>query len=132
MEELLNDFIVPHWGFLVVSAVFAIVGQVTKGTIWTRDNVIKHQGSWKHHVLWWGRKTMPLHPVIGGLALGLLPGMPLPEAIDTTTQSVLYYVGAGVSSTWIFSVVKQMAKKKGIDLTMPGQSVVPPPPAGQA
>lgn len=137
MQELLNDFIVPHWGFLVVSACMAIMGQVSKGTIWTKENITKYKVSkpWLGEILWWGRKTMPLHPVLAGMILGLLPGMPLPETVQPGTQAVLYYIGAGVSSTWIFSVVKQMAKKKGIDLELPGQSVVPsppPPPVGQA
>jgi len=136
MEDLINNFIVPHWGFLVVSAVFALAGQVSKGTLWTKDNIVKYKTNgpkWLGELMWWGRKTMPMHPVVGGLICGLIPGMPAPDDFSVT-ETVMYYVGAGVSSTWIFSVIKQLAKKKGIELDLPGVSQVPPapPPVGQA
>ena len=134
--ELLSQMweaIAPHWPFVAAMFILASIGQVVKGTVWTRDNFLKYRMRTPNAVLWrffwWGRKTLPLHPVAAGALLGLTPGVPLGTGIEGTTAAVLYFAFAGVFSTWAFAIVKAWAKSKDIDLKLPGDSSSAPPPA---
>lgn len=124
------DAIAPHWPFFACALILAFVGQVVKGTVWTEANFLKWRMHTPNRVLWrffwWGRKTMPLHPVAVGALLGLVPNIPLGTGIEGRPAAVLYFAFAGVFSTWIFAFVKAAAKKRGIDLKLPGQSDPPP------
>ncbi len=122
--------LIAHWPFMAAALIFAMAGQVAKATFFTKANVRKYKGSkpWLGETLWWGRKTLPMHPVGLGVAMGLVPGMPVGPGIETPAATVLYFAFAGLCSTWAFSVIKQLAKKKGIDLDLPTATTPPPPP----
>lgn len=109
------DTLLEHWPFILTALVFGGVGQAVKQTLWTKANAKKHT------ICWWGRKTMPAHPVVLGVLLGLVPGMPASPGVETTAAVALYYAGAGMFSTWGFALLKGFAKKRGYDLKMPGE-----------
>ena len=71
---------------------------------------------WFGEFLWWMRKTLPLHPVVYGVILGIIPGMPASPGVESIAAKCLYFAGAGILSTWIFSLAKQLLKKRGIEL----------------
>src|SRR3990172_3249977 len=110
------DALLSHWPFAAAALIFSVVGQVMKSTIWTLSNVRKYYGSWQGHLLWWGRKTLPMHPAIAGAALGLVPGISASPGVTGTTMVILYYAMAGVCSTWAFDVVRGVAKSRGIEI----------------
>lgn len=127
------DFALSHWPFIVVALVFSTFGQVMKGVVFTRRNI---EGAFASaiggrriigHLLWWGRKTMPLHPVMAGGAVSFMPGMPAAPGIDTQAELTLYFLGAGVCSTWMFSMLKTFAKKQGYELPSVATDSLPPP-----
>ena len=108
------DEFLTHWPFVVTALALGSVGQVVKQTLWTKANAAKHA------VCWWGRKTMPAHPVVVGLLLGAIPNMPVSPGIEGGAATVLYYAGAGVFSTWGFAILKGAMAKRGYDLKAPG------------
>ena len=118
-----------HWPFVAATLILAFIGQVLKGTVWTREHFLKWRLLTPNRVLWrffwWGRKTLPIHPVVAGGLLGLVPGIPASPQVEGTTALVLYFAFAGVISTWAFAIVKAWAKKQGIDLNLSGQSDPP-------
>jgi sulfite exporter TauE/SafE len=129
---MFEEYVVSNWPLVVVSLILAGFGQTVKGTLFTKENIQKYHGKMMGEVIWWGRKTLPQHPVLIGALLGFVPGMPVPEFIATTAAKVTYFAGAGMSSTWMFNVIKQLLKEKGIELDSPSivpSSPLPPPPA---
>lgn len=59
---------------------------------------------------WWHR-TLWLHPVVGGLLLGLLP-LPVPEALgDGLASRMVLYAAAGALSPLIYERVKRRLVK---------------------
>lgn len=132
MEEMwafLSENILPHWPFLVVTLVFTVIGKFTSGKVFTRARAYqKLKGPWykpweNQRFWWWGRDTLSLHPIVTGALLGLLwvnpemaePAWPMPA-------NVSYFAGAGVGSLFAWSILKSYAKKRGIDLQLPGSS----------
>jgi hypothetical protein len=113
--------LVAHWPFLAASLGFAMLVQILKGTIYTKANIVKYKKSkpWLGELLWWLRKTLPLHPAIYGWFLGYIPEIPTSPGIDAIAAKCLYFAFAGIASTWIFGILKSVAKKKGIELKIP-------------
>lgn len=125
--ELSFGAALSHWPFLAFSLICAVVIQVAKATIWTKARA-EHRGRGAGF-FWWGRKTLPLHPVVVGALLGLIPGAPGSAGVETPAALSLYYALAGLVSTWLFAVIKGLAKQRGIELPpLVAPSVPAPPP----
>lgn len=124
--------LLAHWPFLTAALIFAAAGQVAKGAVFTREAIRARMPGWQGHALWWGRKTLALHPVAVGALVGLIPGIPTsPGVPGTLAASCLYFAGAGIFSTFGFSVLKGLLKQRGIELGE-SQSQPPGPPEGRA
>lgn len=107
--------VLDHWPFIAFALMAATVTQVFKGTVWTAAHA-KGRGAIAGFY-WWGRKTLPLHPVLVGAVFGLIPGLPLSTGMThTLATAALYYGAAGLASTWAFSIVKSMAKRRDVVL----------------
>jgi hypothetical protein len=103
-----------------------VVGQVMKNGIFTKAQAMKQRKS--QWFWWWMRKTLPLHPVLMGAILGML--WQDPEGADWPfIGGVLYFAFFGAISTWLYEVLKSLAKSRGIELNELGRSQ--PPPAGE-
>lgn len=98
------------WPFVTASSVLAIVGQVLRNRLWTRENAAK----WRWVAF--GRATIPAHPVLAGAALGVVWRNPCgdPWAV---TQSISYFAVSGVAALIGYLILdKWMETKYGIDL----------------
>lgn len=122
MDEILSQML-THWPFLAASLIFAVIVQMLKGTCYTKANILKYKQSipWVGELLWWMRKTLPMHPVVYGVILGLIPGIPASPGVETVAAKCLYFALAGICSTWIFGILKSIAKKRGIELKLPAE-----------
>lgn len=119
MEEETTDLIafsLQNWSFIAAMLAFASIGIAMKRLI------PAHLKGWRR----WFRATMPMHPVVAGALVGLIPGVPVGVPLDTIAGRCFYFMLAGVFSTWAYSVVKQLLAKKGIVL----ESTPPPPGSG--
>jgi hypothetical protein len=113
------------WPWYTAVGIFTIIGQFTSLKLFTRARAYdKTNAVWTQHVWWWGRETLMLHPIAAGAALGLLWKDPDGTGLSIAASSG-YFAGAGVASLFAYMVLKGYAKKKGIDLVLPGTSVVP-------
>lgn len=126
MEDLM-DFagrhIIPHWPFYCWLLIAMLIGQIAKRTLWTREHARDKKPHW---FWWWMRKTMALHPVLAGCTLGVVWRSPEPGA-DTMIASMGYFAMAGALSTWTYEFLNGLAKKRGVDLALPGYSEPPDP-----
>jgi cytochrome bd-type quinol oxidase subunit 2 len=73
---------------------------------------------------WFFRATLPMHPVVLGMAFGMLPGAPVSEGVEGTTARVVYYALAGLCATWSYDIARQWSKAKGYHL--PSGDSIPP------
>jgi len=110
-----EEFFAGHWSFIAFSCIAAVLMQVLKTTVWAPRRTL-HAG-FLSTFLWWGRKMLPLHPVFLGCLFGLIPGIPAGGFDSRSVASrVLYYATAGLMSTWVYDVIKTLAKRKGAGL----------------
>ncbi len=121
--ETLTTYVLPHWPFVAVALILAMVVQVFKNTLFTAEFARVSRFSW------WGRKTLPLHPAILGALVGLSKTIAASPGVDTKASRILYFAFAGVASAWVFAIVQGFLKKEGIVLKLDGTS--DPPPAGE-
>jgi hypothetical protein len=138
MIEWFEIAVKPHWPFMMAAVVFMVIGQVVKGSIFTRarayavyedqlpSNVSYMPGRPRvkrqyREFWWWCYKTLPLHPVATGALLGLVITEPEPGIVGAAAS--LYFAGAGALSVFLYQVIKGFAKRQEIILAdLPGQS----------
>lgn len=113
--ELVDSALV-HWPFITALVIFMLVGQVVKTSVFTKTAYTTKKPSW---LFWWGRKTLTLHPIVGGVLTGLLWRNPEPR-VDSLVESMGYFALSGALSVWAYELIKGLAKKRGIDLELPG------------
>lgn len=123
--EFYNQWVAPNWPFFAAMIIFASIGQVTKGIV-TKKLATKKRWAWLF------RKTMPLHPIIAGLAVGYSNVLPASMGADTAGAKALYFGLAGVASSYFYAVAKHFLSKKGIELKSPDEldSDTPSEPPG--
>jgi len=129
MEDVsgfVNNYVIPHWPFFAGFVIFMITGQTIKKNIFTKTAHMERKPVW---FWWWGRKTLALQPIFFGGLLGAFWQNPEP-GVEGVAASVCYFAASGGLSVWGYETVKGLAKKRGIDLTLPGvdPSQAPPPP----
>lgn len=101
MFSFVNNYVLPYWHLFVSAAILSLFLEFFKKYVFTKTLAASH-------TVWlWIRRTMPLHPVIAGALMGLIPGMPLPDGVKGTTAAALYYAGSGLLSTWGYDLFRQ-------------------------
>lgn len=120
------------WPLIAVTAVFTIVGQFFSTRVFTKERAYDDYGrdrlgrsvKW---FMWWGRETLPLHPIAAGFALGKKWVDPFAMGWDSH-ESQWAFALCGFASLGVWIVLKSRAKKLGIVLELPGETIPPPPP----
>lgn len=127
LENLLTQvFDIGHWPWVAMAAIYAIIGQFTSKRLFTRERAYAEESGFWHWFWYWGRETLPIHPIAAGATTGLLWSDP-EGAGWGGPASMAYFASAGVASLFAWMWLKAKAKQKGIDLKLPGASVVPKP-----
>jgi hypothetical protein len=124
MEELARQLLsMDHWPWIAVAAILVVINQVLSVRIFTREQAYKvriTQPFW-----YWGRELLPIYPIMFGMTIGWW--WPDPEGKGWVAQaSVMYFGSAGALSLIAWSFLKALAKKRGIDLKLPGRNTEPP------
>ncbi len=125
LEELAGQLLsLDHWPWLAVCSMFAIIGQFTSTRLFTKARAYSDRGKIAHAILYWGRETLPLHPILAGIVLAFF--WPDPEGKGwALAPTAAYFGSAGVASIFAWVILKARAKKKGLNLQLPGASTVP-------
>ena len=71
---------------------------------------------------------MPLHPVLAGVGMGLVPGVPVSVDAASVAARCLYFAAAGVMSAWVYGGIKHFLVARGVKIAA---SVPPPPMPGE-
>lgn len=129
--EMLSKHVYPHAPFYGVTLVLLIIGDRMSSRIFTKERAYRYYGPttagrWKWRVYFWGRETLPMQPILMGALIGLSWLDPEGKGWNRVA-SVAYFATAGAASMFAWACTKAWAKKKGIILSMPGESG---PPAG--
>lgn len=115
------DWIWAHSAFFSALFCLMMAGQVMKTSVFTEAKA-RTRSSWQWF-WWWAWKTLPLHPVLAGWGLGYVVVEPEPGISGSAAN--LYFAHAGVHSVWVYDVLKRLAKRKGIEIRLPGESAPP-------
>lgn len=126
MLELLPTLL-PFWPLLAVTLILSIVGKVLAKSVFTKEACRGKPGSF----LCWGYRTLSLQPIVVGALLGLVWRNPVPS-VDTLAESIGCFALCGAVSVWAYQVLKGLAKKQGIDISLPGVDTTIPPGGGDA
>lgn len=95
--------------FLAAVGGFAITGQIFK-SIFSKKRALK-KGKFQSF-FWHMRKTLPLHPILAGVALGMFD----------KTNGIGYYALAGLLSVFLFDLIKRFT---GYTVELPSDSLPP-------
>jgi len=126
MDVLLQENLAPFvtWYWLATVAIMTVVGQFTSTRLFTRQRAYntadRAQWFW-----WWGRESLPLHPILTGLLLGAAwvdPG----GAGWSRYASMAYFGAAGCFSLFAWMILRGYLKKRGIEVRLPGSTYPPP------
>lgn len=121
MEEILNEYILPHWPFWGSMLIFAMMGQTMK-SVFTKEMAEKSAFA---RIF---RATLQIHPVLAGLVIGWSNMLPASGGVESAGGKALYFGASGVLSSWLFYAIKRYLKKKGVDLPTGVPSMPPPKP----
>lgn len=128
MDEVLNivgSVFLPHWPFWVVTGILALIGNFTAKHLFTRERAYA-SGPYKAF-WWWGRESLSLHGILAGALLGLAWQDPEGQQWGKPIMSVMYFAASGMASLFAWTIIKAYAKKRGIDLVLPGDDNSQPP-----
>jgi hypothetical protein len=112
--DALEKYIIPHWPWITFSAIAAMLGQWFKTNIFTKERALVYSTSRRrfHYVtFYWGRRSMPLHPMFLGFFLGYFW---LPEGLEPLASN-FYFAVAGMCSLWFFEAITRVLKAKGVE-----------------
>lgn len=126
LDALINSmFTMDRWPFWSAVIVFTVIGHFVSKHFFTRERAYaKSNSQW---FWWWGRESQVLHPLAAGALLGR--AWPDPEGRHwSQAASCMYFATAGAVSLIAWVLIQGYAKKKGVVLTLPGDSDNPPKP----
>lgn len=102
--EAFFTYLWPHWPFFAWCALAAALGKYFAREVFPKSAT----AGWRV----FGRRTLPLHPVLAGALLGCFWRSPEPSV--TGLGAVVYFATAGALSLWFFEFVRRVLKKHGI------------------
>lgn len=98
----------PWLPIVIIAVVLAYLGKFFTAKIWTKD------AAERNALMRFMRKVLPLHPVVAGALIGLIPAVPVaPVFTDGIWGRVLQGVLAGVLSVWGYDAAREWFKRRG-------------------
>lgn len=119
----IQEYVLPHWPFVVMAFVLGGIGGVMKTQVWTKERAARSR------FFWWMRALLPLHaPGAGALfavVAELMGGAPVSPGVEGMFAAILYHAGAGMASSHVYSAFRYFLKARGI---VSAPTSMPPPP----
>lgn len=136
LESFMGElFTLDHWPWMAICVIFTIIGQFTSTRLFVRERAYTDYGSnlagkMQHWFWYWGRESLPVHPILAGAMLAMV--WVNPEGADPAwgvPATAAYFGSSGAISLGAWMWLKAKAKARGITLTLPGASMPPPQPS---
>jgi hypothetical protein len=124
MDNFIENHVLTwdHLPFIAAMLVLAFIGRYMSMRVWTRARAYTKS---KLQPFWWHmRETQILHPFVAGALVGLVWNDPEGHGWDWR-YGVSYFVVAGGVSLFFWLATKIWAKRKGVQLVLPGESKPP-------
>lgn len=124
--ESVTGFLVEHAAFFAIAALLTYVCRFMATRVFTKERA--YATTFRANVralFWYGRETLPLHPILAGAVLGVFWRQPETRYLPML-QSVTYFAAAGLAGMIIWLVLKAVAKKRGLVIEDPWSSSLPP------
>lgn len=126
------DKLLPHWPFISVCFILMVIGEIMGSRIFTRPRAYLFrgkdlQGRLTQSFFYWGRELIPAMHIVSGWVIGkywIDPG----GLGWSKMASQMYFTFASTLSMFAWSILKGRAKKAGIVLELPGETVPPSAP----
>ncbi len=96
MDELMG--LGTHWPLLALAVALGAMGGTAKTLLWSYPFKL-----WSRL----GRASMPVHPVLVGAGMAMIPGFPVTLGAGGLVAAALYGALAGVLSTWLYEAVRR-------------------------
>lgn len=118
-------FTLDRWPFWSAVLVFMVIGQFTSKRLFTRERAYldptKGIAGGTRPIWYWGRETLVVHPIVAGMLLGIF--WQDPEGMHwKLAPSMMYFAAAGAVSLLGWVLLRGFAKKRGVRLSLPGDS----------
>lgn len=122
---LIQEYVLPHWPFIMMAFVLGGMGVVAKRSVWTKEAAAQSR------FMWHMRSLLPLHAPVAGAMIAafcetVLGEMPVSPGVSGLAGVMLYHMGAGAASSHLYGAIRYLMKAHGIvekPVSMP-----PPPP----
>ncbi len=114
------ELLLEHWSFFAALGLFYVFGGVIKRSFLSPEraktsNVVRFVRRWL---------PLPLHPIAGGIALGFIPGMPLPTAVIAYPLGPsIYFMLAGIASIVWHDAYREWCKYRGAPTDMQSNGI---------
>ncbi len=103
------NLLLTHWPFVAAFGIFYVIGRTMKNGPLSAENAAQY--TWVRLVRRWF--PLPLHPIVAGLVLGLMPGVPVTVEVGANAWGpMLYFAGAGVLSVVWHDLFNEWKKHK--------------------
>jgi hypothetical protein len=122
-------YLIKFWPLASVSLILMVAGQFFSLRVFTKENAYAPYskdaaGKLARFFFWWGRESLPLHPIAVGWFIGKCWTDPMKLGWGVGS-SVCAFMGCGAVSLFLWVILKGKAKEYGIVLELPGSSVPP-------
>lgn len=130
--SFITDNFAYIWPGLAVACVLSVIGQFLSLRVFTKDRAYAFYGKDRlgkfcKWCMWWGREALPIFHVGSGLAIGRYYWVDPVGQGWGPVASAGYFASAGFVSMFVWAVLKGRAKKYGIVLELPGETIPPIP-----
>lgn len=129
IAEFVKTYLLEHWPFVAAALILGFLTHFFKARVWTKaraagiiDPNEPTLALAKTKFCRFMRTTLPLHaPFIGTVAAIVMvktlgaDEVPRSPGVDGAAAVVMYYLGAGVVSSWVFAAWKRVLKSRGIN-----------------
>ena len=105
------DMLLPHWPLIAASGAFYVFNQtMKKGPL---SPARAKEIAWVRFIRRWF--PLPLHPLVLGVAVGCIPGIPVSPGVEAWAFGPeLYYLGAGTLAVLARDIFREWQKYRGV------------------
>lgn len=107
--DYFRDNILQHAPFILATAFFYVMGAIMKAGPLSRERA--ETNATVRFIRRW--LPLPLHPILGSILVGSIPGIPVSEGVAPGLPTQLYFLGAAITSIIGYDIYREFQKYRG-------------------